>query len=442
MGIMTILSGLLIFTIIVVVHELGHYWTARAAGIHVEEFSIGMGPRLLHFTKNGTTWSIKLFPLGGSCRMMGEDEGIVDPRSFNSKSVWWRILVIAGGAIMNFVLALLLAIALSMFTSSLDATIMGFRGFSPLAQAGAESGDRIVRIGDEYVDMIFGPNLVLTREDTTDVDIVLERNGERLNITATPYFTGERYALCFIVDSPAADAGLQIGDRIVRINDRNVNIYGDFILEMHRADGSPIHLEVERDGNIFSTTVTPIYFEEENRYLVGFTPGRIVGPFFAQTQIDENGETVYIDELNWVQRQTFFGSIADGFHNLTFSVRFTLFAVSSLFSDGLGGLMGPLGIVTTVGDQVEQSLEIGGGMAAFWSLVNFTFMLSVNLGILNLLPLPALDGGRLIFLFLEAIRGKPINPDREGLVHFVGFVLLMALAAVVFYNDIVRMLGA
>jgi len=109
-----ILSGLLIFTIIVVVHELGHYWAARRAGIHVEEFSIGMGPRILHFTKNDTIWSIKAFPLGGSCRMRGDEENPKegtepDPKSFTSASVGWRMVVIAGGAIMNFALALVLA---------------------------------------------------------------------------------------------------------------------------------------------------------------------------------------------------------------------------------------------------------------------------------------------------------------------------------------------
>ena len=440
---MTILSGLLIFTIIVVVHELGHYWSARKAGIHVEEFSIGMGPRILHFTKNGTIWSIKLFPLGGSCRMLGDEDGqTADPRSFMSASVGWRILVIAGGAIMNFALALLIATAMSLFTASSDTTIAEFSGISPLTQAGLEAGDQIISINGENLDVAFSHRLEIPWTDGSDAAITVERDGELLNFTAKPHYINEEYVLGFYIFSPVYDAGLQIGDRIVRINGRNINIHGDFTLEMQRADGSPVSLLVERNGQMINYTVTPRYLEDENRFVVGFVQGLSVGPFYAQTQTDPDGNVVYVDDLAWVHRESFFNALANGFHNTLLSVRFTMFAISTLFTDGLGGLMGPLGIVTAVGGQVEQSLAIGGGMAAFWSLMSFTFLLSVNLGIFNLLPLPALDGGRLIFLFLEAIRRKPINPDKEGMVHFAGFVLLMVLAAVVFYNDIARMISS
>jgi regulator of sigma E protease len=442
---MTILSGLLIFTIIVVVHELGHYWTARKAGIHVEEFSVGMGPRLLHFTKNGTIWSIKLFPLGGSCRMRGEDEGqSAGPGTFSYAPVGWRILVIGGGAIMNFLLALVLATIMSMFTTSQDSTVMNFSGVSPLGEAGVETGDRILSIDGRDVDYIFTHRMELEWADGSDaaVTVIVERDGQRLNFAVEPHYTDRGYVLGFYVDSPIFDAGLQIGDRIVRINNRDINIHGDFMLEMQRADGSPIYLEIERNGQILSAIVTPRYLADENRYIVGFTPGMSVGPFFARTQTEADGTVIYVDDLDWVHRESFFGGIANGFHNTVFSVRFTMFAISTLFTDGIDGLMGPLGIVTAVGGQVEQSLEVGGGMAVFWSLMSFTFLLSVNLGIINLLPLPALDGGRLVFLFLEAIRRKPINPDKEGMVHFAGIVMLMALAAVVFYNDIVRLISS
>ena len=368
---MTIVMGLLIFTVIVVVHELGHYWAAVRAGIHVEEFSIGMGPRLLHFTRKGTIWSIKAIPIGGSCRMLGEDEEDSDPRAFGKKHVGWRILTIAAGAILNFVLAFVIFTIMAMFTNSQDAVVRGFTQ-----------------------------------------------------------------------NSPIREAGIELGDRIVRINNQNVNVHGNFTLEMMRADGSPIELVVDRDGQRLNFTITPHYLESESRYLAGFVPGWRVGPFYARTQTEADGSITYLDNEDWVHRLSFWDSIASGFHNTAHTVQLTMFAVSTLFSDGLGGLMGPLGIVTTVGGQVEHSLAVGGGMAAFWALAFFTFFLSVNLGIINLLPLPALDGGRLIFLFLEAIRKKPINPDKEGMIHFAGFVLLMALAAVVFYNDIVRMIGS
>ena len=440
---MTIVSGLLIFTIIVVVHELGHYWAARKAGIHVEEFSVGMGPRILHFTKNGTIWSLKLFPLGGSCRMRGDEDGAeADPKSFTSAPVGWRIITIAGGAIMNFALALFIGIVMSMFTASADTTVRDFTGVSPFIAAGMETGDRIVAIGNEDVDIYFQPRMEMPWTDAADVSVVVERDGEKLDFMVTPHFTGEEYVLGFAIYSPVYNAGLQIGDRIVRINNRNINIHGDFTLEMHRADGSPINLLVERDGQRLEYTVIPRFVEAEDRFIMGFVQGASVGPFYSQTWTAADGTVNYVDETWWMHRESFFSGIANGLHRTASFVRLTIFAISSLFTDGLTGLMGPLGIVTAVGGQVGENLAAGGIMAAFWALMNFTFLLSVNLGIINLLPLPALDGGRLIFLFLEAVRRKPINPDKEGMVHFAGFVLLMVLAAVVFYNDIIRMIGA
>jgi len=367
----TILAGLLIFTIVVLVHELGHYWAARKAGILVEEFSIGMGPRILFFKKGDTIYSLKLFPLGGSCRMLGEDEEEADLRSFGSKPIGWRILVISGGALMNFALAFILATLMSMFTSYQDAVIVDFTESSPIAQAGA-----------------------------------------------------------------------QVGDRIVRINNRNVNIYGDFILEMHRADGSPIYLVLERDGQQFNLSVTPYWLGD--RFILGFLPGRGVGPFFASTQQAEDGSTIYIDNLPGVTRAGFFESISNGFNNMVFSVRFTIFSIGRLVTGALGAdqIMGPIGIVTFVGGEVEQSLQAGGAAGALWTIISFTSLISVNLGIMNLLPLPALDGGRLMFLFLEAVRRKPINPDKEGMVHFAGIVLLIALAVFVAFNDIARIFSS
>jgi len=368
----TIVAGLLIFTIIVMVHELGHFWAARRAGVHVEEFSIGMGPRLLHFTRKDTMYSIKLFPIGGSCRMLGDEEdGKIDPRALNAKPVGWRIMIFVGGAAMNFVLAFVIFTITAMFTSYADTTIQRFSATSPIAEA-----------------------------------------------------------------------GVQIGDRIVRINNQNVNIYGDFALEMMRADGSPIDIVVERDGQRLDFTIVPHYLESESRFIVGFTPGMGIGPFFARTYVDADGYTAYWDNVAWVYRSGFFRSIRLGFDNMVFSVRATFFGLTRLITQGFnaGGLMGPIGIVTHVGGQVERDLQAAGGMAAFWSLMGFTALLSANLGLINLLPLPALDGGRLIFLLLEAVRRKPIPPDKEGIVHFAGFVLLMLLAVFVAYNDIVRLL--
>lgn len=364
---MTFLAVAIVFTIIVLVHELGHFWAARRAGIHVVEFSIGMGPRLLHFTKGETMYSLKLFPIGGSCRMLGEDESEDDPRAFNKKPVGWRILTIAAGALLNFVLGFVISTVLVMFTSGSDTTVRDFSAVSPIQEA-----------------------------------------------------------------------GVQIGDRIIRINGRNIGIYGDFFLEMQRADGSPVDIVVDRGGTLLDFTITP--HDLGDRFILGFIPGNTVGPFFARQQSDGD-ETFYVNDLPWVHRAGFFESLANGFRQMVFSVRVVVFGLTQLITGQFSAddVLGPVGIVTVLGDEVGYSLEAGGGMGMFWAILSFTALLSVNLGVINLLPLPALDGGRLVFLFLEAIRRKPINPDKEGMVHFAGFVLLMVLIVFLTYNDIMRL---
>lgn len=459
-----VLSGLIIFTIVVVVHELGHYWAAIRAGIMVEEFSIGMGPRIFSFKKGETLFSIKALPLGGSCRMIGMDEETSDnPRGFNSRPVGWRILVITGGSIMNFILALLLSFAVTMFTNYTDSTIRLFSSFSPLSQAGVAEGDLIVSINDEAMGLIFDPTMELAWPNGNAANVVLQREGEIINLTAHPHHTMGNYTLGLVATPPIEEAGAMIGDRILRINNQAVNVYGDFMLEMQRADGSPIELIIDRGGQELSLSVTPRHVGD--RYILGFVPGMAVGPFFATTvevpQSEPAGaypdttaganydaaagahvEIIYIDELYWVNRLGFFESMSHGFHSMSFYIRATVFGIINLITQGFNpdNLMGPIGIVTIAGGQVEQSLTVGGGLAAMWSLLNFTMLISASLGIINLLPLPAMDGGRLIFLIIEAIRRRPVPADKENMVHFAGFVLLMVLAVFIAYNDIVRLL--
>ena len=381
---MTIFYAILIFTIIILVHELGHFWAARKAGIHVVEFSLGMGPRLLKFTdKKGTMFSLKLFPIGGSCRMLGEDEAVEgeekldengeaivsdappepNPRSFGAKSVWWRMIVILGGAAMNFALAFVLASIISMFNVQSEPTVVGFSE-----------------------------------------------------------------------NSPAQAAGMLEGDRILRLNGRRIVTRGDITLAMLSVDGNPIETVVERSGERLTLAINPIYLEAENRWLIGISHfGMGVGVF-------HNALEGYY-EMDGVRRMGFFEGFQAGYQTVGFYIRATFTGLGRMIRYGLNfdELMGPIGIVDTVGGQVAEAAEVAGGGAAFWTLLSFTVLLSANLGVMNLLPIPALDGGRMIFLTIEAIRKKPIPPEREAIIHFAGFVLLMGLILVVAYNDIIRL---
>ncbi|MCL2171261.1 MAG: site-2 protease family protein, partial [Defluviitaleaceae bacterium] len=191
-------------------------------------------------------------------------------------------------------------------------------------------------------------------------------------------------------------------------------------------------------------TLNPTYLPDPDggrgRWLVGFHPGIGLGAFNRITETDQYGNPLDITQIPGVRRLNFGQSLARGINEAVFASRSVFFVLRQLFTGQLGMdvLMGPVGIVDAIGGGTAASLEVGVS-AAFWTIMNFVLIISANLGVLNLLPIPALDGGRMIFLILEAIRGKPIKPEREGIVHLVGFVLLMGLAVFIAYNDIVRL---
>lgn len=347
---MKIVWALIIFTLVVVIHELGHFLLAKKNGICVTQFSIGMGPRILHFTKGETEYCIKLFPFGGSCMMLGEDgmtteEDYDKSRSFQEKSVWARIAVIAAGPIFNFILAFVLAIIL-----------IGCMGY-----------------------------------DTPTVGEVLE-------------------------GYPMEEAGLQAGDKIVKMNNESIKIYREISMFMQLNGDKEIELTYVRDGEKNTVKITPKYDEEAGYYLMGMKPvGRVKG-----NAIDVLKYSVY--EVRWWVKYVFksLGMLVTG------QVKAT-------------ELSGPVGIVNAIGETYEESSKLG-TFTVIMSMLNFSILLSANLGVMNLLPLPALDGGRLVFLIIEAIRGKKISPEKEGMVHFVGLMLLMALMVFVMINDIKRIL--
>lgn len=347
---MKIVWALVIFTLVVVIHELGHFLLAKKNGICVTQFSIGMGPRILHFTKGETEYCIKLLPFGGSCMMLGEDgmtteEDYDKTRSFQEKSVWARIAVIAAGPIFNFLLAFVLAIIL-----------IGCMGY-----------------------------------DTPTVGEVLE-------------------------GYPMEEAGIQPGDKIVKMNKESIKIYREISMFMQLNGDKEIELTYVRDGEKNTVKITPKYDEEADYCLMGMKPvGRVKG-----NAIDVLKYSVY--EVRWWVKYVF--------KSLEMLVTGQVKATE---------LSGPVGIVNAIGETYEESSKIS-TFTVVMSMLNFSILLSANLGVMNLLPLPALDGGRLVFLIVEAIRGKKISPEKEGMVHFVGLMLLMALMVFVMINDIKRIL--
>lgn len=340
---MGIILAILVFGTIVFVHELGHFLLAKANGIRVDEFSIGMGPRLLSKVKGETRYSLKLFPIGGSC-MMGEDDvDDMSEGSFNSKSVWARMAVVVAGAAFNFILAFVFAVI-----------IVGYAGY------------------DE------------------------------------PVISGT-------VEGYSAEAeGMQAGDRIVKMNGKKIHLWREVTYYNMFHQGETVDLVYERGGEKYEVTIVPKQ-DEDGNYLLG-----VLSP----------GEYTKANVLTAMQY---------GVYEVKFWICTTIESLKMLVTGGVGidQLSGPVGIVDVVDETYQQSKSYG-FLVVLMQMLNIGILLSANLGVMNLLPLPALDGGRLVFLIVEAIRGKRVPPDKEGIVHFVGMILLFALMIFVLFNDLKR----
>lgn len=337
---MKIILALLIFSVIVIVHELGHFLLAKYNGITVTEFSVGMGPRLLSHEWGGTRYSLRILPFGGSCQMVGEEEESSEEGSFGSKSVWARICVVAAGPIFNFLLAFVLSLV-----------IVGNLGY----------------------------------DDTT------------VEITA---------------GFPAEEAGMQDGDQIVRINGSRVMLYREVSLFNNMHQGETAKITYRRDGQDYTVTLQPKQ-DDSGYYRYGFER------YYTRTK----GNVFQIVKYSYAE--------------LRYWLKATVESLVMLFKGqvGLDDMSGPVGIVNAIGDTYEANRSDGWYYVAL-SMTMMSILLSVNLGVMNLLPIPALDGGRLVFLLIEAIRGKALPQEKESMVHYVGFMLLMGLMVVILLNDI------
>lgn len=356
---------MLIFCVVVVAHEFGHFIIAKVNGIHVVEFSIGMGPTLLHFDKNGTRYSLKLLPIGGACMFEGEDglnqadfaqagetESEQDDfankgkygKAFPDAPVSARIATVLAGPVFNFILAFFL----SLF-------IVGSIG-----------------------------------TDLPVIGNVLEGGG-------------------------AEAAGMMPGDVIVKLNRQKIHLFREISLEAMLSDGSPVHVTYEREGELYDTVLTPVYSEDAGRYYYGIS---MTGGY---TKLSPPKVILYSG------------------YEVKYWIDTTVKSLGMLLSGkaGVKDLSGPVGMADTVGDIYTES-KADGAFYVWLNMLNFAILLSANLGVLNLIPFPALDGGRLFIYLIELIRRKPLPLEKEGIINFVGFVLLMLLMVVVLYNDIAR----
>lgn len=343
---------ILVFGIVVVSHEFGHFLLAKANGIRVVEFSVGMGPKIISWKKGDTLYSIRLLPIGGACMFEGEDGLAVKEEekkgrggAFPEANVWARISTVFAGPLFNFLLAFLVALVMVQLIVVRD----------PVASTVAKDG-------------------------------------------------------------AAAQAGMQDGDRILSMNGERIYLYDEIYVFAQMSKENEVKVVYERDGERRETVIVPRFDEKEGRYLFGFV----------------NSEPVEIRGLDAVRY---------AWYEVRAGVKNTYKSLVMLITGKVARteVAGPVGIANMVGEIYEQTKE--DWLDVLVNMMNITMLLSVNLGIMNILPLPALDGGRLVFLIVEVFRGKPVPPEKEGIVHLIGLIFFMILMVLVFVNDIRNLIG-
>ena len=335
---LTAISAIIVFLVLVLVHEFGHFITAKLCGVTVHEFAIGMGPAIFKKEHKGTLYSLRLIPIGGYCAMEGEDEESDDEGSFSKKKPWKRLLILVSGALMNLILGFVLMCI-----------------------------------------VMFSPNS---------------------NYVSVPEIGS------IIEESAAEEAGLKPGDEIVRINGARVETFTEIQFELSRYKGGSVDVEYLRDGEKNNVSVIPKQ-DKDGRYIIGFVAK--------------------------VEKLDFGGRIYHAWHYSLFYGKAILVSLFDLVTGNVGmeAMSGPVGIVTAIGESAQMGWESLFGLAA---------LITINLGLFNLLPLPALDGGRVLFVLAEIITRKKIPADKEGLIHAIGFAILIGLMLFATWQDIVRLI--
>lgn len=426
---MKFIIALLVFSVIILFHELGHFLLAKRNNIAVTEFSLGMGPRLLSTEKGGTRYSLKLFPIGGSCMMVGEDDDNTTEGSFNNASVWARISVVAAGPIFNFILAFVFAMIITSVVGYDPAKVLQVTEGSPAAEAGLQEGDVITEFQGRHISIGRDLDSYMNLHGLQDEEISLtyKRDGKKYNIAYTAD-SEERYMLGFyymsegepqitqvMIGSSMAEAGVMPGDIIREINGvavADAEGLQEYLAE-HPLNGSEVTLGMERDGKVETIVATP-----------------------QMTKTVDSGfvYNIYREKTNFLGVMKY--SAVEVRYWISSTIESLIMFVKGQFS--VNDLSGPVGIIDVIGDSYEEAKEEGAVMV-WMQMLYWAILLSANLGVMNLLPIPALDGGRLVFLLIEAVRKKRLNPNVEGMIHFAGFMLLMLLMVFVMFNDFRRL---
>jgi regulator of sigma E protease len=443
----TIVAFVVVLGVLILVHEFGHFIVARLSGVGVERFSIGFGPVLFRMRGHETEYCLSAFPLGGYVKMMGDDENpleggkgaYVDPRrAFNLKPLPIRFLIVFAGPAMNFVLAaVIFALVFMILGRPVAPAIVGrVIDGSPLAQAGIKTGDRIVAVEGRPIQYWEDVAKAVQAARGETLQLTVQSGGRERNVAVSPtrsktrdLFGEERevwdigarpYAPPSIGEVvsgfPAQEAGLKSGDTIVAVEGNPVLSWDELAEAIHQRPNQRTRLEVRRGDQTTSLTVVPSAVKERAPDGKEVEVGRIgISPGAGVTFVRSNPLRAVTEGFERTAEVTALTAV--GLYKIV---------VGQLDRRNIGG---PIQIAVTAGEQARQGLP---------SLAFFTAVISVNLFLLNLLPVPMLDGGHLLFFVVEAVLGRPLSVRKREVAQQVGFVLLMLLMVYAVYNDLER----
>ncbi len=380
----TAIVTILIFLIMISLHEFGHFIFGKLLKFTVLEYAIGFGPAIFKKQKGDTLYSVRIIPFGGYCRFAGEDENDrAEDGNFNDQPCWKRVIVLAAGAIFNVLLGFIIFCILvgagkSYYTNTIEQIVPD----SYLSETVVEPGDKIIRLNDKKIGMYQDISLYTSDlNDNSEINMTVLRDGKKINVDIKP--TRQDVKVTYLEDHV--------------LYEETVNgVYSSE--EIPYSDATPKNSE--NIGKVM----------EETRYLIGFMPKE--------------------EKIN-------------AFNLLPQSFRMTKFVVKLLYTslwDLVTGHGSPDDVSGPVGVVKEVNTAVNSGSDSWLYVLNLVALLTINLGVFNLLPLPALDGGRLLFVIIEWFRGKPVSRDKEGIIHAIGFMLLIALMLFISFKDIMKLI--
>ena len=445
----TVVSFVIVIGVLILIHELGHFVVARWVGVGVERFSIGFGPVLLRWRGKETEYCLSAIPMGGYVKMLGEEnplEGggsaVFDPaKAFALKPLWARFLIVFAGPGMNFVLAAVILAGLLMAAGRpVSPSVVGrVSEDGPAAKAGIQTGDRITAFGRRAIGNWEDLAVAIVGSDGRSVDVRLQSGTDERTVTVTPRRTSVRdlfddaretwdigvgpllipHVTAVTSGSPAERAGFRAGDTVIAVAGRHVYTPEELTQAIQKRPGEQFEVTVERTGTPLALTVTADRVKDKS-------------PTGKESEIGRIGISIATKAPVSYVRSDPLSAVGQSIGQTWSMTALTVTGLWKLASGqlALSNIGGPVQIATEAGRQARQ------GIAA---IAVFTAIISINLAVLNLLPVPMLDGGHLFFFVIEAIMGRPLSVKKREAAQQLGFVLLMLLMVYALYNDLARL---